>query len=114
MKTHKDIHPKLAKAMRRVRALFVKHPEKYEGRWPFVVWLDNRQTKCGCIIAFVNDPVRSKIFGSVKDKIYSCEDDPNYWKSKVALHAIFKESEENPSDAAWAIRRIDQFLTTNT
>lgn len=102
IKTHKDIDPRLAKAMRAVRKLFVEHPSRFRGTEPNI----KRVSECGCVIAHVAFRLGEPNYGITA----FCKSFP---ASAPAIQGMFNytASEENVKNV---IKRIDNFLKTNT
>ena len=104
MRTHPKINPAIAKGLKAVRAQFTKRPDSYNGKNPCLI------KGCGCIVAWL------------REKVDSGDDEACYeWAArfpanKAMLNRLFDQSAgaRNCKSAAWAIKRIDKALATNT
>lgn len=110
MKTHPDIAPELAAALRKVRDLFRRRPRSYDGSLG-QVFLTNPYVRknCGCIVAHVakkTDPASG--FASLQAVM------ARFPLSRLGLIDMFGEAMVHSNSAIWARKRITRFLATNT
>lgn len=95
IETSPEIPKDLVNAMRRVRKLFIKNPEKYVESNPFL-----STDGYGCILAHIAG------HGLGASSVIL-----NYPKLRIPLQQIYKSSVSR-IDPNWAIARIETFLRT--